>query len=355
MNRSAMRIVPLLIILLSSLLGALPVQANVNLSYFRIDQGASPSQLIVAWATETETDTAAFIIQRSTTNNAAQAADITTVQATGTAVGGKEYEYVDNGVTPGQVYYYWLIELTRGNVRNPLGTVQQVTAGSTETPTTPAPTATPTTQPTATLPPTATPPPTATQPVQAAAQSTPQSTATTQPLVQDTPVATNTAPPAATSAPASPPLPAATNAPVNPAITAPATAAAAPDVQDAAAKDAAATAAATGERSEGQSDVVQDAAATTAVAEGQGAATAAPASGETAPAATATPQTVAEAAPAQEAAPQAQLLRPTATPRPSGSSTGGNDASSLLTVIAGGAVCGAGLLALVVFFVWRRR
>ncbi len=55
------------------------------------------------------------------------------------------------------------------------------------------------------------------------------------------------------------------------------------------------------------------------------------------------------------AAPQAQLVRPTATPRPTDSSGDGDNTSSLLMVIGGGSLCGAALLVLVVFFVWRRR
>jgi hypothetical protein len=55
------------------------------------------------------------------------------------------------------------------------------------------------------------------------------------------------------------------------------------------------------------------------------------------------------------AAPQAQLVRPTATPRPSDSSGGGDNTSSLLVVIGAGSLCGAVLLILAVVFVWRRR
>jgi hypothetical protein len=55
------------------------------------------------------------------------------------------------------------------------------------------------------------------------------------------------------------------------------------------------------------------------------------------------------------AEPAAQLVRPTATPRPTGTSEGGDNTSGLLMVIGGGSLCGAVLLVLVVFFVWRRR
>jgi hypothetical protein len=75
------------------------------------------------------------------------------------------------------------------------------------------------------------------------------------------------------------------------------------------------------------------------------------ASGDPTGEATATPQMLAEA----PAAPQTQLVRPTATPRPSDSSGGDDNTSSLLMVIGGGSLCGAVLLILVVVFVWRRR
>jgi hypothetical protein len=67
---------------------------------------------------------------------------------------------------------------------------------------------------------------------------------------------------------------------------------------------------------------------------------------------TATPQAVAEVAPDAR---QAQLVRPTATPATAGASGDSADASSLLLVVGGSSIIGAVVLALVLFFIWRRR
>lgn len=366
MIRSLVRIVPVFVIILSSLLVVVPAHANVDLSYFRVVPGSSPTQVAVQWATETETDTAAFIIRRGLTPNEQQATDIQTVQATGSAVGGKEYEYLDNSVTTGQVYYYWLIEFTRGGNRNPLGAMQQITAGvdATATPTSPAatattqptatsPAATATSQPTATSPAsTSTPPPTATQPAQQQGQANAVATSTPVVVTDSAPAAANT-PPAAANSPAAAdtPAPAGTQAAGDLAATAQAAAPVATDAEAGKVDVAATEAAASVERSEGQPATLQDAGQTPPAAELQGAAGTEQPNGEAA-GPTATLQAVAEA---PGAAPQSQLVRPTATPRPTGSSDQGGNTSSLLLVVGGGAVCGAALLAVVVFFVWRRR
>ena len=47
--------------------------------------------------------------------------------------------------------------------------------------------------------------------------------------------------------------------------------------------------------------------------------------------------------------------RPTATPRPTEEAGETSNVSSLVLVVGGGSLCGAGLLALVALFVWRRR
>jgi hypothetical protein len=47
--------------------------------------------------------------------------------------------------------------------------------------------------------------------------------------------------------------------------------------------------------------------------------------------------------------------RPTATPRPTEAAGGSSQVSTLLMVVGGGSLCGAGLLILVALFVWRRR
>ncbi len=337
MMRYSIRTISLLVVLLSSLLVAVPARANVDLGYFTVEQGPSQTQLLVSWGTETETDTAAFIIRRGDTADPARATDIQTIRATGTAARGDDYEYLDSGLTAGQVYYYWLIEFTTGGDRNELGTVQQATAGATPTPTATtqptatSPTATATTQPAATSPaPTSTPQPTTTQPVPQQGQ-TPAATATPRAQVENSAAATNT--PAAAA---------------NLAATAPAAVPVATDAQ--AVEGAATSVAPDAERSEG-TDALPATADVTPAAESQDAAGVEQLSGETAEP-TATAQAVAEA---PGAAPQAPLVRPTATPRPDDSSSEGGDTSSLLLVIGGGSVCGAALLALVVFFVWRRR
>lgn len=355
MSRHSLRFLPLIAMLLTLFATAVPAQANVDLSYFRVVQGSGAAEVAVQWATETETDTAAFIVRRGVSADFAQGADIQTVQATGQAMGGAEYEYIDSGVSAGQKYYYWLVEFTTGGERNQLGAMQEITPGATATPATTA-----TTPPTATAPATpattATTPPTATpQATQPPAANNPTATTAPQPLVQNTlpPTAADTPIPTATTAPINPA--AATAAPVNPAITTPDSAPAAADTPVVAA-DPAATAAVTTERSDEQTaETLQAAAAATPAGESLSGANAAERPANETTQAEATPQTLAEAAPAQPAAPEAQLLRPTATPRPGDTSGQGDNSSSLLAFVGGGAICGAALLALVVFFVWRRQ
>ncbi len=87
-------------------------QANVGLLYFRVDPGATPTELKVLWETETETDTAGFRVRRWTTNNVQQATVIVEMLNTGSPVSGASYNHTDSGLTPDQPYYYWLYELT---------------------------------------------------------------------------------------------------------------------------------------------------------------------------------------------------------------------------------------------------
>jgi len=354
MNRISMRIIPLVIVLLASLLSAAPARANVRLSFFAIDQGPSPSQLVVRWTTETETNTAGFLIRRGTNADPAQAADIHTEPARGSATTGFEYTHTDSGLTRGQVYYYWLIELEASGGTANLDNGQATAGGGTATPTPTSPPATATPVPTATSAlPTATPvPPTATPQQGGAALSA--ATATPR-LLQD--AATVTSQPAATATSAPPNSQTAGVTPAAPQATA-TDAAAAPVVAaelDQAAEAAATMAADLAQRGEGQQTLPQDPAPTLPPVEGESAPTVDESSASPATDATATPQMVAEAPPAPADVPQAQLVRPTATPRPTGSSDGGDNTSSLLMVIGGGSLCGAVLLVLVVFFVWRRR
>jgi hypothetical protein len=50
--------------------------------------------------------------------------------ARGSAVTGFDYQFADTGLTPGQVYHYWLIKLTTSGDLVTLGT-RQIIAGGT--------------------------------------------------------------------------------------------------------------------------------------------------------------------------------------------------------------------------------
>lgn len=128
MRHLGKRIAPVVLAVMLSLVVAAPTRAGIGLSYFELVQGTSPTQVIVTWGTETETDTAAFVIKRATLLDPAQALIIHTEPARGSAISGYDYLYTDTGLTPGQVYYYWLIELTTSGELVTLGT-RQITAG----------------------------------------------------------------------------------------------------------------------------------------------------------------------------------------------------------------------------------
>ena len=130
MSRLAKRFVPVVLAVVLSLVIAAPTRAGVGLSYFEVNQGPSPTQVVVTWGTETETDTAAFVIKRATNLDPAQALIIHIEPARGSATTGYDYQYTDTGLTPGQVYYYWLFELTINGLLVNLG-VRQITAGGT--------------------------------------------------------------------------------------------------------------------------------------------------------------------------------------------------------------------------------
>ena len=130
MSHLAKRFVPVVLALVLSLAIAAPTRAGVGLSYFEVNQGPSPTQVVVTWGTETETNTAAFVIKRATNPNPAQALIIHIEPARGSAFTGYDYLYTDTYLTPGQVYYYWLLELTSDGQLMDLG-VLQITAGAT--------------------------------------------------------------------------------------------------------------------------------------------------------------------------------------------------------------------------------
>jgi hypothetical protein len=130
MSRLTSRFAPIVLAVALSLVIAAPTQAGIGLSYFEVTQGTSPTQVVVTWGTETETDTAGFVIKRATDPDPAQALIIHIEPARGSATTGYDYQYTDTGLTPGQVYYYWLIELTTYGQLVTLG-VRQITAGGT--------------------------------------------------------------------------------------------------------------------------------------------------------------------------------------------------------------------------------
>jgi hypothetical protein len=133
MRHPGKRIVPVVLAVMLSLVIAAPTHAGVGLSYFELVQGTSATQVVVTWGTETETDTAGFVIKRATDPNPAQALIIHIEPARGSAITGYDYRYTDTNLTPGQVYYYWLIELTTSGELVTLG-ARQITAGATPPP-----------------------------------------------------------------------------------------------------------------------------------------------------------------------------------------------------------------------------
>lgn len=96
---------------LSLVVVALPVWAAVGLVYFNAQAGSVPSEVIVSWATESETNVVGFRVKRSTLPLVQTATVVATVPSTGSATTGAEYQIVDHGLTPGQPYYYWLVEI----------------------------------------------------------------------------------------------------------------------------------------------------------------------------------------------------------------------------------------------------
>lgn len=340
-------------LLLSSLLGygITPALAAVGLTSFEVAPGNNNSELVVTWVTETEVDTLAFQLKRATVQDPNVATQVANLQALGAGVGGGTYEHRDPNLTSGTRYFYWLYEVTSG------GDIVLLTAPISGTPGQAG--ATPTATPTATnRPATATPTvtriatsvPTATQPAGNAPT-------TNTPVPTDTPVATNTPIPTttslATAATAAANLPVSTDTPETPAQTTPATSSTdtvPPESQPAPVTDGeTAPASDTGQGERSDQEPVDPSAPTAQVED------LAPTGLNSVD--TATAQAVAENnAQVTAAAPESQpaAARPTATPRPSRSDDSGGT-TGLLAVIGGGSLCAAALLALVAFFIWRRR
>lgn len=103
------------IVLVALLSTALSARASVGLLYFTAQPGSAAGEVIVRWGTETETDTVGFRVKRSTQPLVQSAMTVATVASSGSATSGAEYEVTDNGLTPGEAYYYWLFQLTSSN------------------------------------------------------------------------------------------------------------------------------------------------------------------------------------------------------------------------------------------------
>lgn len=347
------RVLIVLLILLSVLPLAAPASANVDLAYFDLLPASTNTQLLIKWGTETETDTAAFRLKRATVNDVTQAQTIKDEQARGTAISGADYEYTDSNLTPGQVYFYWLVELTTSGGQEVVANDSRApgSAAATNTPITAAPTATPTTRPASATPTTGagtptSPPPTATQPAPTATPVPP--TATLPPAATNTP-APGVTPPAATATSQPTATPVATSQPGTTAVVAPTNTVAA--AQPITTPDEAATATALA-----AAQPLQAAQETPLAQPGEALPT--PIDNADVPGQTPgvdAPQALAQATDATISAPQAQLLRPTATPRAGNDNSNTRSNSSLLLVIGAGSLIGAALLALVALFVWRRR
>lgn len=136
----------------------------VTLIYFRgtaLDNSAR-----LEWETGTESDTAAFEIQRSENAGGpfSTLSEIGLVPATGTVSSGATYQVIDETALNGNVYWYRLVEVLFDNSRNALETIEvQISIDPTSVPVggdTGNSTSTPI--PTSTQPPTATPQPSAT-------------------------------------------------------------------------------------------------------------------------------------------------------------------------------------------------
>ena len=107
----------LLVILLSA---ASPALASVGLIHFEAVPGYRAGDVIVRWETATETNVVGFRVVRSIQPLVQTGTVIATVPSRGSASTGAAYEVTDSGLTPGQIYYYWLMELTDSGQQNVL-------------------------------------------------------------------------------------------------------------------------------------------------------------------------------------------------------------------------------------------
>lgn len=128
MSRLAKRITQVVLAIALALAAAAPTHAGIGLSYFEVAQGTVPTAVVVTWGTESETDVAAFVISRAIIADPQQAQVIHIEPASGSAISGDDYAYTDTGLTPGQLYFYWLAELTTSGEIVTLA-VRQIVAG----------------------------------------------------------------------------------------------------------------------------------------------------------------------------------------------------------------------------------
>lgn len=366
--------------------GSGPVaQANVTLLSFDVVRDITPTALKVQWETASETGTVGFSIKRSETNNLQQANVVQTVPNRGSATGGGVYEVTDSGLTTGQTYYYWLIELRDDNSEqvlsdNPESESPGDSASPTNTPThtatsvptqptfTKTPTATAvSTQPAATNTPTAT--AVGTQATSTTTPTAPRSNLTATPTAtlpgatptftppaqpSDTPGAGSSPTPIPTSTPLAASPTTATDAPVaagtTPVVT-PSPAVTEPLVR--AGETVGADQEGIEQPTEQTLQVPSSPTQTTDTAETSG--EAAVGVTPTVQSVDPTPQAVVQGLESGESEPAERLARPTATPRPTTTGESEDSSGSLLLILGGASLCGAVALALAALVIWRRR
>ncbi len=336
-------------------LSAAAEPTSVTLSSFTAEtQG---NTIFVRWVTETELEVYNFILYRGASPQPVEPF-VTVCQQSpqGSNISGATYTCTDDkpGLTPGQAYYYWLYEYNANGQPTvyPASTNPTYFQGTpTATPTVPADatnTPTPTVTPTSEFTPTSTPTPTipATRIPTQAVTNTP----TTPPT--NTPTAV-----AATNTPTTPP----TNTPIIPPTSTPT---AAPGATNTPAANATATpTAAASATPPGQGTFTP----TAIIPAGDATATPTPAVSPTEVISTTATLTVepptpgptdgASLTPSVGAATRLPpRVRPDATATPAAAGVTRNTAATgLLLCLGGGAIVGAGLLAVVGFVLWRRQ
>lgn len=100
--------------------GVVPALAAVGLISFDAVPGTRAGEVIVRWETATETNVVGFRVMRSSQPLVQTSTVIATVPSRGSAVTGAAYEVTDSGLTTGQTYYFWLLELTNSGQQNVL-------------------------------------------------------------------------------------------------------------------------------------------------------------------------------------------------------------------------------------------